>query len=257
MITTELVTTVPLNEERTPVAWCVPPASGSPMVYLPLADATDGRIGLLGLALTEQAPDVVALEDVVAGYAESVAEEAGAVILGWSVGGILAFEVVRWLHDRRGLTPPLVLIDTQVPRRSPMPPDAAWLLDRFAADVLGLSGWPVADDAPPEIALARAFTAGRLPPGLDGDAVLSLFRRYRSLILELSAHEPTGRYPGPVLHLRASTGPPVDQDWSPYAPDLRTVVVDGHHRGLLADTGEGAGVGRVADELAAWVLALP
>ncbi|HEY6796333.1 MAG TPA: thioesterase domain-containing protein [Kineosporiaceae bacterium] len=253
---------LPLNVEGLRMVWCVPPSSGSPTVYLPLADAVDGALALFGLMPAEQVPAAVTLMEVVQGYARQVDTGNDGALLGWSLGGALAFEVGRWLHARRGVRPALVLLDTEVPSPAPVP-DGNWFLHRFAVDLLGLPEWPVPEElapgsVPPSGAratrerLERAWRAGVVPLGLGLDDVLTLFRRFRALVVALSAHRPSGSYPGPVLHLQASAGPPVDRDWSPYASDLRTVVLRAEHHGLLTSPS----VDEVATQLVAWLEAV-
>ncbi len=160
---------------------------------------------------------------------------------GWSMGGVVAFEMARQLDAAGEGVETLVLIDSQVPSLSTPdrpPPGGGLVLARMFARDLGLG-----DDLLPaldaeagdggEAAYLRRLlhagqAAGRLPASLDPSLLERLYGIFRINLEALHAYRP-GEYGGSATLLRAADGDPAgkpDLGWGRVVRggvDVRTV----------------------------------
>ncbi|MEW5928157.1 MAG: non-ribosomal peptide synthase/polyketide synthase [Gemmatimonadota bacterium] len=135
---------------------------------------------------------------------------------GWSMGGVVAYEMARQLEAAGEETEKLVLIDSQVPwlhdPKRTLPRDEILLVQSFAQD-LGLAGerMPAPDTetrAAGELAYLRrlledARASGRIPGGLDLARMQHLYGIFRINLAAAYEYRP-GSYGGLVTLLRAS-----------------------------------------------------
>ncbi|MET9928246.1 MULTISPECIES: alpha/beta fold hydrolase [unclassified Streptomyces] len=179
------------------------------------------------------------IEDMAAEYLAAIADAGftGPLVLGgWSMGGVVAFEMARQLEAGDGRTVPVVMIDSYAPDPAdPHPPtpttlqaagpyedgsadgDAAaqaHLIAAFAADFerttdidLGvraedLIALPYADQ--PAHLLARAQRAGALDENDGPDFVDRLLGLYRANRTALDRYRPATGHHGPLLLLSAA-----------------------------------------------------
>jgi thioesterase domain-containing protein len=127
---------------------------------------------------------------------------------GWSMGGVVAFEMARQLTARGEEVEQLAVLDVFAPGRGAAdavdrPVDDAELRAWFARDLAGLLGKPLpaamADlsaGTPLPAAFARAQELGLLPAGLGFAAAARRFEVFRSnlrLLERYTAHSYTGR----------------------------------------------------------------
>lgn len=237
---------VPLNPpgDGTPLV-CVHASAGSAYSYLPLARLLDDR-PVLGIEAPgfdgEQAP-VPSVPGLSARYAAALREvvPGGAVhLMGWSLGGLVAFDMARRLTAAGVEVGRVLLVDTSPPYRCPMPPETE-TATRFLHDVaasLGLDLPAGTDDLAARAggdadALFRAVAhLDAWPPELDAELLAGRYAVFHAHARAAHTYEAPGRYDGPVWHLVASQSPPQDGRWAELAPDYTERTVPGDHHSI-------------------------
>ena len=183
----------------------VHPVGGSVFCYTDLTRALGPDQPVYGLQASETAGT---LEEMAAIYLEAlraVQPEGPYRLGGWSMGGVVAFEMARQLGDQ---VEQLAVLDVPAPRGEGAVDEGtvrAW----FARDLAGLQGrplppelWTLSADTPLPEAFARAQELGLLPAGLDFTAAARRFEIFRANLrrLERYAAQP---YPGRLQLFRA------------------------------------------------------
>ncbi|NVJ07525.1 non-ribosomal peptide synthase/polyketide synthase, partial [Myxococcus sp. AM001] len=233
--------------------FCVHPVSGNVLPYLELAR----RLGPDQPFYAFQAPGLegerAPLETVEAMAATYVGAMRGVQasgpyrLAGWSLGGVVAFEMARQLEQQGEQVEQLMLIDAYAfDQRPAAPVGAEWIATRFVEFTGQLLGLPVselmADAHPADEAslLGRLLALGRrtgaLPPGVGAEQLHALYRVYESNLRALWDYQP-GRYGGRVTLLRASeTHVPTGTDggWAALAEGgVEVHELSGDHHSIL------------------------
>jgi amino acid adenylation domain-containing protein len=231
-----------------PPLYCVHAVSGSPYSYAGLARLLGGQRQLLAFAapgLDDGRQPLTTIADLASEYVAALTEhqsEGPYLLFGWSLGGVVCYEMARQMLAR-GIGPQaLILADCVGPplsgdqRPGPDLPDEAELIGEFVAELAHAAGRP----AP----VARAHAGG--DGGLDGllsvlkdaglvdpDAGPGLLRRryevFRANMLALLSYRPATPYPGPLTLLRAAESPDTRQSWQPLAATVGYRAVPGDH----------------------------
>jgi amino acid adenylation domain-containing protein len=160
---------------------------------------------------------------------------------GWSMGGLIAFEMARQLTAAGGQVERVVLIDTMAPGHYGEPPAEPDLLLAFAADLAERLGLRIAPE------LAEAVRGLDLEAGLDlllaeahrhglpltAAEARRLFALFRTNAAALRAY--TGSpYPGRVLLLRPEgAAHDATSGWNELTPNLEVVRVPGDHYSVI------------------------
>ncbi|HEX7240246.1 MAG TPA: amino acid adenylation domain-containing protein, partial [Longimicrobiaceae bacterium] len=236
-----------------PPLFCVHAAAGTVLQYLPLAERLGPDQPLYGLeALPRAAGADVELEELAAEYVEAVlaARPEGPFRLGgWSLGGVIAFEMARQLRARGEEVDLLLLLDAFPPLDGQYrgEPDPLELLLFLAHDLgyprgeLEALGERLAARSPKERPewLAEELRA-RVPDlaGTGAEEVRERAEGYRRNLAAAARYRPAP-YEGRTVLVRAAEGPPEAADprlrWSELVttpPEVRTVA--GDHYGMLA-----------------------
>jgi thioesterase domain-containing protein len=206
------------------------PVSGTIHGYAALAQAVAGNFRVYGIA-TPDSPTTVDLPRLAAAYADAVHKAhpgVPCVLGGWSIGGIVAFEVARQLAVRGQPVDKLVFIDS--PRRPWLSPDVdpvlAFVTD--AARSLGLP--PPADTAHRLDALARRLA------GPTGDVAAfrhDLHRRYEVFVANwrmVDGYRPADQLAADALIVCAQDSPNRPMEWADHVKGtVRTLHVTGDH----------------------------
>jgi len=162
---------------------------------------------------------------------------------GWSLGGVIAYEMARQLSAQGRAVERVALIDSYAPRAAqPTEKGQLPLLARFGADLLRLAGSDVPSDllTLPELQrgdLPALYAAvrdrGLLPPDLELDRLRELFEVFQRNDAALRRYRPAP-YGGPVTLMAAaeSAGPP-DHGWAELVPNLEVVSLPGDHYSIL------------------------
>ncbi|HSF38680.1 MAG TPA: amino acid adenylation domain-containing protein [Thermoanaerobaculia bacterium] len=244
-----------------PPLFCVHPVGGEVVAYRELARRLPGQT-VYGL----QSPGkpIEDLREMAALYVEAVRQaqpEGPYHLAGWSLGGVVAFEMARQLVERGERVDLLALIDTASPGlRSQEPePDEAGLVATFAQDLARLSGVSVPDvdlsgydgDGALALVLELGKEAGVLAPGVELPELRRLFERFRANRRALSSYEPLP-YSGEAVLFRARERPAGDPalGWGGLAGRLTVQELPGDHYTILRDGLEAlAGALRLKTEL--------
>lgn len=236
--------------------FCVHPISGSPYVYRVLAQSlgTDQPIyAFEAPGFDDGRTPLTTIPALSAEYLRilEVAGQSGPFsLLGWSMGGAVAFDMAQRLAFSKGHVPTVIVIDTAVPKRMELPPRKA-MLRRFVHDIIWVSGMSPStcqakvdaafarccDDAPPAMVLEEVERADVFPPEIDAEFLEDRYRVFRAHIEALFGYQATGTYPGRVVTINATGTPPEYMGWTDVASDIEEHVVDGDHYSIW--TGDG------------------
>ncbi|MFI1400451.1 amino acid adenylation domain-containing protein [Streptomyces sp. NPDC020681] len=208
-----------------PPLFLVHPVGGHVFCYTGLAKAlgTEQPVhALVARGMREDEQPAERIEDMAADYLAALedAGHAGPFTLGgWSMGGVIAFEMARQLERRTGRTVPVVLIDSYAPQEyAPAADEAdpdgqARLVADFADDWGRCTGTELGvrfDDLAAMPAgqhhahlLAHAQRAGVLEPQDSADFVARLLDLFRVNRTALDRYLPATRHHGPLLLLSA------------------------------------------------------
>ncbi|HVR07717.1 MAG TPA: amino acid adenylation domain-containing protein [Thermoanaerobaculia bacterium] len=214
--------------------FCVHPAGGNVVCYAELARALGPEQPLYALQLPD--PETLGaeptIEELAAHYLAALAAvtPAGPYALGgWSLGGVIAYEMARQVRAAGGEVDLVALIDPSPVALSQGaaaareaartdPAGEARLRRQFAGDLLALAGLgnegaAAAREAFGELDLERPFPelaataqkVGLLPPELKPEDSERLFEAYRTTGRALDRYRPAG-YPGRLTLLLAGRG---------------------------------------------------
>ena len=189
----------------------VHPVGGSVFCYTELARALGTDQPVYGLQSPEDPGAAPAsLEEMAESYLvalRAVQPEGPYRLGGWSMGGVVAFEMARQLG---GDVEQLVVLDVFAPGRAGSAVDEGTLRAWFARDLAGLLGKPLpremedlSADAPLPEAFARAQELGLLPAGLDFAAAARRFEVFRSNLRRMERYT-AQPYPGRIQLFRAA-----------------------------------------------------
>ncbi|WP_235217099.1 non-ribosomal peptide synthase/polyketide synthase [Archangium violaceum] len=244
---------VPLSGggDKTPL-FLVHPVGGNVFCYTELARQLGSERPIFGLqaqGLDGLSAPLSSVEEMAALYVESIrsVQPSGPYLLGgWSMGGVIAYEMASQLRQRGEQVELVTLIDSYVPQREALPelePSEAAVL--FLQDLLGTFGaellpdWEQLQALEPDAVLARVLEegarSGALPPGMGLEQLRTLLRVFES---NLRANQ---RYTARasdqrLLLLKAGevTSQPEDGGWSAVAGGgLERHVLPGGHHALL------------------------
>jgi amino acid adenylation domain-containing protein len=201
-----------------PPLFLVHPIGGEVLAYVPLARRLAGLRAVYGLQVPDREAGAAApsLEEMAADYLRSVREtcpEGPYVLGGWSMGGVVAFEMARQLEILGEPVERVILIDSFAPGAAGREDEIAegTLVASFAQDLgrlLGMGGVALPsglEDGPLEALswlAAQAEERGLLPRGLAEAELRRRFATFRA------NHRALARYQGgpcaaPLLLLRA------------------------------------------------------
>jgi thioesterase domain-containing protein len=236
--------------------FCVHPVGGEVVAYRELAERLGPDQPVYGLQSPE--PQVEDLARMAALYLEAVREVQSAGpyrLAGWSMGGVVAYEMARQLAAAGERVELLALLDTLSPVVWAAEPALSEvdLAAAFAFDVARLSGVAVPDvdlsgfDLEGALALILKLgrEAGVLAPGVEPAELRRLFDRFRANRRALATYQPLP-YAGPATLFRAAERPGrmdeegPDLGWSELVADLQVREIPGDHYSILHGAGAAA-----------------
>ncbi|HEX5496552.1 MAG TPA: amino acid adenylation domain-containing protein, partial [Mycobacteriales bacterium] len=246
--------------------FCVHNASGSAYTYLALAARLPADQPLLAFEAPGLESDIRP-HDRVAGMAGHYLAalrrrqpDGPYRLLGYSMGGLVAFELANLLVASGQRVELLALVDTVVPEPGD-PPTTEQALRWFTEDLAGLSG-----RRPPPLdpELAGLPETVRLPALLDSLRAAGLvpaevgvdFLRRRIAVFTANAtamwtYRPARQYPGTLTLVRAAGSADTRAGWSALCDRLDDHVVPGDHFTLWAEPGLTQLAGTLRDRLRA------
>ncbi len=239
--------------------FCVHPVGGNVLAYAELArllGSDQPFYGLQARGLDGTVPPAESVEEMAAEYVKAIrsVQPAGPYRLGgWSMGGVIAYELARQLRAAGEQVALLALIDSYVPAVSVAKepePDRLQLALMFARDLMGasLADLPLDLEAltgmEPDAMLERLFQvaaeAGALPPGTDTGHLRALFRVFESNLRASRRYEAPATE-GRVVLFKAkddAEGLPEDGGWSALVGGaLEQHLLPGDHYSLLRHPG--------------------
>ncbi|WNG56874.1 amino acid adenylation domain-containing protein [Archangium gephyra] len=244
---------VPLSGggDKTPL-FLVHPVGGNVFCYTELARQLGSERPIFGLqaqGLDGLSAPLSSVEEMAALYVESIrsVQPSGPYLLGgWSMGGVIAYEMASQLRQRGEQVEFVTLIDSYVPQREALPelgPSEAAVL--FLQDLLGTFGaellpdWEQLQMLEPDAVLARVLEVGErsgaLPPGMGLEQLRTLLRVFESNLRANQRY--TARSSDQRLLLFKAgevTNQPEDGGWSAVAGGgLERHVLPGGHHALL------------------------
>jgi amino acid adenylation domain-containing protein len=242
---------------RKPPFFCVHPAGGGVICYSALSRHLGIEQPFYGIqtpGLDEAAqPPLTQIESMAARYIEElrrVQSEGPYMLGGWSLGGVVAFEMARQLRGLGFEVSLLALLDSYV-AATPGPPDDDALLVQFITDISGLYELEESLTREPDLqsrtieerlasVLQEVVRKGYAPPDLNLKQLTVLFEVFRTNMYALLSYKPQF-YPGRITFFRASeqiAGISTDpaNDWRNVAADgVEVHVVPGDHYTMLRE----------------------
>jgi thioesterase domain-containing protein len=227
---------VPLQARGSlPPLVCVHPAGGDVLCYRELALALGGNRPVYGLEAQGIRAGEIPLTRM-----EEIAERSLAALLtvvpsgpynllGWSFGGLVAYEIACRLAAAGRAVALLAILDAAPEAAAAQPLDEADLLAFGFESVLPVSAaeiraLPAGQRLP--LLLARAGAAGKLPPGLDHAHAHRLLAVFQANQLAARAYRPA-HYPGRLTLIRAA-GPAVPSGGESAATEAAGAAAPSH-----------------------------
>ncbi|NER33981.1 MAG: amino acid adenylation domain-containing protein [Oscillatoria sp. SIO1A7] len=231
-----------------PPLFCVHPVGGNVLCYAELARHLGNNqplYGLQSLGLSGEKEPLTKIEEMAAIYIEALQEiqPAGPYYLGgWSMGGIVAWEMARQLQEVGLEVALLALIDSYAPNAMSELIDEASLANSLAADLGGMFGTELPISAKDIEQLQRSeqlqhifATAKRLnllPPEVGIEQMRQLFEVFKANRVAIANYQPKP-YSGRVAQFCASS-PQEDRGFRSLATgELETFVIPGDHYGMM------------------------
>ncbi len=223
--------------------FCVHPSTGGIECYMTLATRLAGDQSVYGLRAAARAEgdigtvDIVALAATYVDAVRAVQPDGPYRLLGWSVGGVIAFEMACQLVTAGERVELLAILDQGINASAdPSATEAEFVLGQLAA--AGLQVPAGGDDLGDEEQLRRVFsTLGE--PALPADASPDLFAQYVDVVRAnfdaLRRYVP-GRFPGDLVFFGAAHSlPGADIGWRRVAGSVTVVELAGTHFQLLQE----------------------
>lgn len=243
MIDLERIVPLQPDGDGTPL-FCAHASSGSPYSYLRLAQLLGPDRPVYGLqapGFDDDREPVRSLSALSTEYAETLLAfrpEGDFLLLGWSFGGLIAFDMAQRLTAAGARVGKVVMVDVGAPWVAELPPERE-IVRPYLHDLLAMVGAPVEavdtvlngqpEQATPETLFAAGEQAGALPDDLDTDLLAERYPVFRAHLEAMCGFEVTQVYHGSVLHLIASESPRQYMRWDNAATDLTEYTVPGSH----------------------------
>ncbi|MBV9789131.1 MAG: alpha/beta fold hydrolase [Chloroflexi bacterium] len=235
-----------------PPLFLIHPIGGTVFCYSDLVRQLDAEQPVYGLQARGVDGDDRPHNSIAAMAAEYVsairAQQArGPYLLGgWSLGGVVAFEIAQQLRRQGDQVPLLALIDSSPPINEDRQPEPARLVAAFVQDLAGLQGrrWMIepgeldavpADERPSYI-LSRARQQQLLPADISPAQIDRLIEVFRAHLVALHAYVPaTWEERAAVLEARPDPDiqPRHTDAWRSWIDQLEVSQVAGDHYSLL------------------------
>ena len=224
------------------------PIGGNLLGYRSLVSSLDSA-SIWGVRAPAEGDVTSSLEHLVARYLEELEDRAplnDCTLVGWSFGGVLAFEAARQLRQRGVVVRHLLLIDSWSPEQFRRSKRGVSELEEFILDVAGTLGIALtdADEARRDLReieparrfkwLAAQMAARGLPAHVADPAGLAeMFTTFRSNLRRYADYVPE-RVSVPATVVSAGgMGASSDRGWDGLLEGRREVVVDADHFGVM------------------------
>ena len=251
--------------------FCVHPVGGGVLSYLELSrglGADRPFYGLQAQGFDDGQPPLDDIEAMAARYIgeiRAVQPEGPYLLGGWSMGGVIAFEMTRQLHGQGQSVALLALLDSRIPtpEEKSAPSERAEMIADFAQDLgvpferLGISRAEFAgldSDEQLTFVLERAKEARLVPAYVDLALAEGLFKVYEADVRALYGYEARAQECRVQLFMAGERAGGQDEDAAFGWGDLATQGVEVHRVGGDHYTMmRGPHVGTLAEELRAYL----
>jgi thioesterase domain-containing protein len=222
-----------------PPIFCVHSASGSAYVYGGFARVLPPDQPLYafeapGLDGSDQAP-VESIEELAIRYA-LVLRDTGPgpyALLGWSMGGLVAFETARRLLHAGEAVQRLIVIDAPPPvghRRLPESEISKYFLAELLGQRVQPSDGPTSEEEPDmDDLLAQVRAVGGPLGDLDVDQLRRRYQVFRANLRGTGKYRSAWRFPGRLMVIRASESVSLRSAWAGFAAEIDEHEVPGNH----------------------------
>jgi amino acid adenylation domain-containing protein len=237
-----------------PPFFCVHPGGGTVLCYAELAQRLGPDQPLYGLQARGLEPGQTPHADIPSMAREylhairSIQPEGPYLLGGWSLGGVVAFEIARQLEQQQQAIELLLLIDSGLPGPDAPSPDDALLLAGFAHDLSALFGQALtltpdelrqhAPDQQLDYVLAQLRQHQVVPPEIDTEQLRRAARLFMANTCALQRYRPDSIAAGLLLlqaqeSLRDEQRDPA-QTWAQLARGgVTTHTLAGDHYSIL------------------------
>lgn len=244
---------VPLSPSGTATPlYCVHASFGSAYTYLGLAELLGPDRPVYGIeapGFDGDRPPVSSIAALSTEYAEILREfqpDGELALLGWSMGGAIAFTTAQRLRELGAPARRVILIDVSVPEPTELPSEKQ-LIRRFIQEMLAIGGGTAdgvdqalagqPDHTDPASLLLAVERADVLPAELDAELLLDRYPVYRAHVAASYGYRVTGCDPCPVTHLLATGSASPEMCWGGLAADLTEHLVSGTHHSIWSGNG--------------------
>ncbi|MEZ0096333.1 alpha/beta fold hydrolase [Streptacidiphilus sp. EB129] len=230
-----------------PPLYCVHAVSGSAYSYTGLTQLLGPEQPVHGFeapGFDDDRTPLRSLPELSAEYVATLQEfqpEGPVQLLGWSMGGVIAFDMAERLTAAGREVASLVLVDVGLPWVAELPAEKE-IQRRFMLDIMGIAGESATglaavfdgqpDDVDPDVVFAAVEESGILPEELDADLLADRYAVFRAHIEALFGFEVTEPYHGRVTHIMAADSLPEYMRWDRVATDLKEHTVPGTHHSI-------------------------
>ncbi|RKZ49841.1 MAG: hypothetical protein DRR00_16800 [Candidatus Parabeggiatoa sp. nov. 3] len=250
-LSSPLVTLQPGDKNRLPF-FCIHPIGGNVFWYMNLARHLGTKqpfYGLQSAGLYGERKPLTRIEGMARLYIEAlqtIQPQGPYQLGGWSLGGVVAFEMAQQLRKQGHQIKLLTLIDSYVPSNFPSDIDETQLMTLFTRDLRGIFGNPftLAERQQREsdsyqqlnLTLEQAKKLNDLPANLKQQE--HLWQVFKSNRLAMTRYQPQ-RYLGRLIWFGATdsriTASKAISEWQELASDIETDTFPGDHYSLLQE----------------------
>jgi len=221
--------------------FCVHPASGLSWPYFALLPHLPGRplYGLQSRALGERgyrAPSIRAMAEDYVAELRKVQPSGPYHLLGWSLGGLVAFEAARVLAAEGEEIGLLCMLDSF--HSQDLATDEREVVPELLRSI-GIDESVAGDPANPDVAaiLAELRSRGDAFATLEEEQLLDVYSTYENGLRIVDGYVPEGPVPADLVFFRATRGlrddSPEPSSWAPYVRGIELHDLDVEHHFLM------------------------
>ncbi len=231
-----------------PPLFCIHPAGGNVLCYQDLAcylSSEQPVYGLQSVGLNPQNPHHTSVEQMATHYIQeiqTVQPHGPYFLLGWSLGGLVAFEIARQLKHQGEHITLLALIDSCPPSIIPREPENnAALLLKFLREDLNLCDLDLTLEQLQQLetneqliyVVKQALKQNLVPEDFDLAQALDLLTIQKLNTQALHNYQPQF-YSGSIVLLKASeTDADFESAWNELVESIETYLVPGNHQNMV------------------------
>jgi len=244
-----------------PPLLCVPPVSGSAFAYLALAGILPAGRPVYALeapGYDDGQEPLDSLTTLSSGYLARTAElgDGPRLLLGWSMGGMVAFDMACQLAAAGRPVGAVILVDVMGPDITVPVPGPREEVEQFLGELAGGNPPPVSWDGIPEgatadqlvrYALSQLQEAGELSPEIEEDLLADRFAVFHASVRALMEYQDVRHFPGTVTVIDSDGTPPEwHLGWERVAGAVDRHLLPGNHYSIWQGDSLSAMAGIVA-----------